>query len=128
MDEKQEAAPAPQRGVTLTQILGRVGAGADVEVDSADRPAENNTRWVFDIEIDAHREPAPIELVLLSYRTGRPIDPDLLSFSIAPMSAAAWDAKPWIFVEGGKLTLHALQTAKPCLICISVDVMHSATR
>jgi hypothetical protein len=129
-DEQQQENPlsseekplAAVKSMTLTQILGRVLVDNE-KTNLAGTPAENNTRWVMDVDTDGKD---PIVLQLLQYRSSAPVRPDLLSFSIAPTSEAAWKAQPWVKVEGGKLTVHTREIE--CSFRISVDVMHSATR
>jgi hypothetical protein len=122
LDEEEDATLTVVKNMTLTQILGRVMVD-NKKTNLAGKPAENNTRWVMDVDTDGKE---PMVLQLLQFRSSAPVNPDLLSFSIAPTSPEAWSAQPWAQVEGGRLTVHTRE--KACSFRISVDVMHSATR
>lgn len=112
------------RKVEVTQLLGRVSV---VGASASGRPAQNSTRWIIDI--DDQDTGVSLELILLDFRSGRPIEPDLMSFSFAPMSASFYDAKPRIAQHRkGVLQISTDRVAGSCLYRLSIDVMHSATR
>lgn len=121
---KEKSPIALVRKAVVTQLLGRVLVAG---VSAGGRPAQNSTRWIIDI--DDQETGTALEIVLLDFRSGRPIEPDLMSFSLTPMSASFYDAKPRIEQhKKGSLQINTDRVAGDCLYRLAIDVMHSATR
>lgn len=108
----------------LTPILGFIDA-PDVMLDESRPSANNNTRWIFDVDY-ARDE---IIVRLLDPRTKRPLTPDLMSIALLPRCLAFYEAKPFVeYLLGGSFSLRHVADAKPCNYRVAVDVLHSATR
>ena len=108
----------------VTQVLGRVAAPSS-RVEGS--PAANSTRWIVDVECVPGED---VELLLLESRSGRRLYPDLMSFSITPLDADCYDARPFAIPGSGKLVIRTRILALPARIHyrVTLDVMHSATR
>ena len=100
-DEAQNSTPVQlvPSVATIKAILGNIQVG-----DTKHQGAPNNTRWVLDIDAVSGEA---VEIHFLDYMGGAEISPDLMSFSIAPASSEAWDAKPFGVHKLGTLTLHS---------------------
>jgi hypothetical protein len=108
----------------LTPILGFIEA-PDVVLDESCPSANNNTRWIFDVD-GARNE---IIVRLLDPRSKRPLTPELMSISLLPRCLAFYEAKPFVeYIVGGSFSLRHVSDAKPCNYRVAVDVLHSATR
>jgi len=109
---------------TVTQVLGVVEApGFDV----VGKPAANSTRWILDVESVAG---ADVKLSLLDFRTGRRVFPDLMSYTVTPLDADCYDAKPFAIEGPGSLQIRTRPLQGDVIIHyrVQIDVMHSATR
>jgi hypothetical protein len=110
--------------LVITPVLGRVkAAGAQVQVEGA----PNNTRWVLDVEVPAEAD-GTVSLQILEHRSGRELEPDLMSFSITPTSPDAQDAHIHAEHKGSLLALKAKKISQPYSYRVAIDVMHSSTR
>jgi hypothetical protein len=112
------------RLVRITQVLGRLSVtGASLSEDR--QPAQNSSRWVFDIE---GKTGTDIEIKLLEYRSGRPLFHELVSPSLTPLCSAFYAAKPFFILEPGRITLRTEKTSETCAYRVSIDAIHSTTR
>lgn len=108
--------------VSLAQVLGKIRSeGAEL----LGSPAANSTRWVFDVATDSGKQ---IAIELLDFRSDRPLNPDVMSFSFTPGNRAAYKAQPVLREDGGMLIIDTLKTEETAVFRVFVDVMHSATR
>jgi hypothetical protein len=115
----------------ITQILGCVSS-PNAEVQGS--PAENNTRWIADIELRAGQS---LELSLLTFRGRRPIAPDLVSASLLPLNEGFWGVRPvFDLSQPGRVVIRSegQRVAQDIVLDevarfrFSVDCIHSATR
>lgn len=128
-DKDTEAPPAAPAAdwPRLRQVLGRVSAEG---VKIVGKPAANNTRWVFDVGVSPDRG-EDITVLLTDYRSGRVLEPDLMSFSVTPTNRLAYDVKPVLYDDHGALricTESVERSSGYATFRVAVDVMHSATR
>lgn len=109
---------------TAKALLGNVVVGDDVL-----KGLGNNTRWVVDIDAISGQD---VKIKCVDYFGGREIKPDVMSFTIAPLSHTAWDAKPIGVQDGASLTVKSLvvhsgpgNTAPQRYQCrVSIDIIH----
>jgi hypothetical protein len=109
---------------TVTQVLGLVEVpGFDV----VGKPAANSTRWILDVESTSGMD---IKLFLLDFRNGRRVSPDLMSYTITPLDADCYDARPFAIEGPGSLQIRTRRLQEGVVIHyrVQIDVMHSATR
>lgn len=126
--------------IKVTPILGVVAVMSGGEL-SPEKPAANNTRWMFDVG-GAMDEPLILQLVEM--RTGRNLTPDLLSCAFLPKSASFYDARPFLYEQvGGLVTIDHMSSviadadrmegrkdraSVSCFYRVMIDVLHTATR
>lgn len=115
--------------VVITQLLGRVfSEDALVQGD----PYGNSTRWVFDVAHDTART-AHFSFQLRSWN-GKGVYAPIVSFSLTPLSAACWDAQP--FIEQPQLPTIRIATRPSGFreafgtikYRVALDIVHSTSR
>ena len=113
--------------VVITQLLGRVSSDSP-HVYCAGDPYGNSTRWVFDVEQDtAHASVFDFQL-----RTwhNKGVFAPVVSFSLTPLSASCWEAKPYI--EQPRLPRVTINIGKvfsgKILYRVALDLVHSTSR
>lgn len=109
--------------VVVTPVLGRLRVTGASLSDAL--PAQNSSRWVFDIE---GKTGTDIEIRLLEFRSGRHLIHELVSPSLAPLCIAFYDAKPFFIIEPGLITVRTQKTTAFCTYRVSIDAIHSTTR
>lgn len=114
--------------VVITQLLGRI-ASDSAGVLCAGNPYGNSTRWVFDVEHDTMRV-FHFDFQLRTWHH-RGVFASVVSFSITPLSANCWDAKP--FIEQPRLPRVRINVGNPVmsqkiLYRVALDLVHSTSR
>ncbi len=85
----------------------------------------NNTRWVFDIDATSDDK---VTIECVDYFGDREIEPEVMSFSIAPLSYPG-DIRFWGVQEGASLTIVSVTTkeAPERYQCrVSIDIVHKS--
>lgn len=111
----------------ITPVLGVVKVLLGGELAEQYRTANNNTRWIFEVEGTPEGEDALV-VQLLDLR-GREFNPDLGEPFFSPQSSNFYDARP-VGVErvGGRFVIRQRPTETPCKYRVMIDTMHTATR
>jgi hypothetical protein len=135
-DGQQQSVQSATRHA-IVQILGAVRTDAELK----GRPADNNTRWVFDVESmhkggsgqDAIADANAQELVffLLDPRNEKLVfQPDIFSCSLTPLCEEYHSARPYIEYResDGAFVLHARRVPGIVRYRVGIDTIHSATR
>lgn len=104
-----------KKGV-VKALLGTVQVGPDTL-----EGAGNNTRWVFDLDAVGGED---VTVKCIDYFGGREIEPDVMSFAIAPLSHSAYEAKPICVPDGASLTIKSLAAGGHFRVRVSIDIMH----
>ncbi len=120
----------------IVQILGAV----QTDVELKGRPADNSTRWVFDVESETlgrlpdtsepQEEIVALVLHLLDPRNEKLVfNPDIFSCSLTPLCDAFYSARPYIMHrDDGAFVLHMRRTPGLVRYRVGIDTIHSATR
>ena len=128
MENVQNITPiSAAKGVSITQVLGRVNAPGCTLVDTV-KPKANNTRWVIDVEGESGKD---VVIELLTFEGGnRRVKPDFIRPTLVPLSASFYKAQPYCIINEaeGTLTLCSSVTSEPCKYRVTIDTMHSASR
>lgn len=105
LNEKDDAEETPVKLVpkgTITPQLGTVRVGEKVL-----RGEGNNTRWVFDVAMNAGDS---VRVEFINFQTGRNVDPEVLDFpQPANMSESAASTKIWTTQDGGAVVIHSAE-------------------
>jgi hypothetical protein len=108
----------------VTPVLGRLRVEG-AELNTARTPAQNSSRWVFDVEGGSGGD---IAVRLLEFRSMRPLMHELVSIALTPLSVHFYDAKPFCWLEPGVVVLKTLRTPTGCSYRVSIDAIYSTTR
>ena len=121
----------------ITPVLGVVKVVSGGELAEAPRPANNNTRWIFEVEGTPEGEQDLV--VQLIDQRNHEFNPDLGESFFSPKTASFYDAKPFEYERvGGRITIrhggvylapdgNSLK-AHHCKYRVMIDTMHTATR
>ena len=111
----------------VTPILGVVTVSEGGDLAEGARPANNNTRWLFDVEGDVE---GGVELVvqLVDMRTKRPFNPDIAGCKFLATSSGFYEAQPYELERVGGSIRIAHGGKATCRYRVEVDTMATATR
>lgn len=121
----------------VTPVLGVVKVLSGGALGEGYRTANNNTRWIFEVEGTPEGESDLVVQLIDLY--GREYNPDLGESFFSPKTASFYDAKPFEQERvGGRITVrHGGVYPAPsgdgmkshhCKYRVMIDTMHSASR